>query len=130
MGLIGEVKLVRGSIAWTNPLRLRTTILRKPAAQPREEAPSASLPAEFDEDGRRWVHRFTRTAPERYAVDRERIFDYVKKHRLPSESTRQIRRDLRNSVDFFTDVREIQTHSEVVPLADDIGANQVLPELR
>lgn len=117
MRLFGDVKVLRGSIAWTNPLRLKVTVLQQPV--PRVEQPAttpASLPTEYDEDGRLWVFRYAHSAPQRYAVDRDRIFRYIKKHRLPSEGERQIRRDLRNAADFFTDVRELQTHTDIEPV--------------
>jgi hypothetical protein len=114
MRLFGDAKVLRGSVTWTNPLRLRVTVLPQPV--PAQEAPSAVQPVEYDEDGREWVFRYSRTAPQRYAVDRDRIFQYLKRHRLPSEGARQIRRDLRNTVDFYTGVRDIQTHSDVEQL--------------
>lgn len=119
MRLFGDAKVLHGSIAWTNPLRLKIAVLPRPVkpAQPAEAtAPPAA--AEFDEDGRTWVFRFARTQPQRYAVDRDRLFDYMKKHRLPREGHRQIRRDTRNRADFYTDVRELQTHFEVESLDD------------
>lgn len=91
---------------------------------------SISLPAEagtpeYDEDGRLYVWRFPRTAPERRAIDRDRIFEFVKKRRrtieefprwqplLPTEDTRRYLRDLRNSAHFYEDVRDLQTHTEI-----------------
>lgn len=119
MRLFGDTKVLRGSIAWTNPLRLKVTVL-PPAVPVQVEKPDAQaaplplpVPIEYDEDGRQWVFRFARTAPQRYVVDRDRLFEYMKKHRLPNETARQIRRDLRNSADFITDVRDLQTHYDV-----------------
>lgn len=115
MRLFVDSKTLRGSIAWTSPLRLKIAVFPQPEP-PAAEAPAAVSPAEYDEDGRLWVFRFPRTAPQRYAIDRERIFEYRKKHKLPGEGVRQIRRDLRNTADFFTGVRDIQTHADVRPL--------------
>jgi len=117
MRLFGDAKVLHGSITWTKPLRLKITVLPQPARKSEEALAPTTLHKEFDEDGRQWVFRFARTTPQRYAVDRDRIFDYMRKHRLPSEGVRQIRRDLRNAANFFTDVRDIQTHNDVEPLS-------------
>jgi len=118
MRLFGDAKVLQGSVAWTNPLRLKVAVLPQPV--PEQAAPAAPVigPVERDEDGRTWVFRFPRVQPQHYAVDRDRLFEYMKKHRLPREGHRKIRRDLRNVADFFTDVRELQTHFEVEPLDD------------
>jgi hypothetical protein len=117
MRLFGDAKVLQGSVAWTNPLRLKIAVLPQPVepAQP-PAAATPAVPTEFDEDGRAWVFRFARVEPQRYAVDRDRLFEYMKKHRLPREGHRKIRRDMRNRADFFTDVRELQTHFEAEPL--------------
>lgn len=112
MRLFVAQKTFRGSIAWTSPLRLKIAVF-PPPEMPAAEPHAGAAPAEYDEDGRLWVFRFPRTAPQRYAIDRERIFEYRKKHRLPGEGERQIRRDMRNAADFYTGVREIQTHADV-----------------
>jgi hypothetical protein len=56
-------------------------------------------------------------------MDRNRLFEYLRRRRptvdghaiplLPDMRTRAFRRDLKNRADFFTDVRELQTHPEV-----------------
>ncbi len=112
MRIFDDAKVLKGSISWTNPLRLKVTVLPTPAEPVVVPAP-ASAPTEYDEEGRQWVFRFSRTAPQHYAIDRDRLFEYLKKHRLPNESARQIRRDLRNAADFITDVRDLQTHYDV-----------------
>lgn len=112
MRLFVDSKALRGSVAWTAPLRLKIAVFPPPAPTVAEPT-TAAAPAEYDEDGRLWVFRFPRTAPQRYAIDRERIFEYRKRHKLPGEGVRQIRRDIRNAADFYTDVRDIQTHSDV-----------------
>jgi hypothetical protein len=119
MRLFGDAKVLQGSIDWTNPLRLKIAVLPQPA-EVAEEVPAAAppVPAEFDEDGRTWVFRFAKTTPQQYAIDRDRLFDYMKKHRLPKEGHRKIRRDVRNAANFFTDVRELQTHFDAEPLDD------------
>jgi hypothetical protein len=86
-----------------------------PAAAPPQSLPVAAAP-EFDEDGRLYVFRFARTAPQRYSFDWDRIFEYTKRKRLPDEGQRQIRRDLRNRADFFSDVRDIQTPHDVLEM--------------
>jgi hypothetical protein len=112
MKLFGNAKVVRGSIAWTNPLRLSITLVHRPSALA-ETAASGEPAAEYDEEGRRYVFRFARTAPQKCTIERDRIFDYLKRHRLPDESDRQLRRDLRNQADLFADIRELQTHPDI-----------------
>jgi hypothetical protein len=111
MKLFGDVSVLRGSVTWTRPFRLRYT----PAASPPQTLPVPTAP-EFDEDGRLYVFRFARTAPQHYAIDRERIFEYKKRKRLPNEGERQIRRDFRNRADFFADVRDLQTPHDVLDM--------------
>jgi hypothetical protein len=108
MKLFGDARVLRGSIAWTNPLRLSVTVVEPPDAPP-----ATAEPAEFDEDGRRYVFRYAAAAPKPCSIDRDRIFEYVKRRRLPSEAERSYRRDVRNAGDFFEDVRDIQTHYDV-----------------
>jgi hypothetical protein len=108
MKLFGDVNVLRGTVAWTAPWRLRLT----PPAPVPEAAAEAALP-EFDEDGRLYVFRYPRTAPQRYTIERDRLFEYMKRRRLPDAGQRQIRRDVRNCADFFSDVREIQTPYDV-----------------
>ncbi len=92
-------------------------------------APVASEPAsdqpEFDEDGRRYVFRFTRNAPQRYHIDRDRIFNYAKAHDLPSARARALRRDLKNAANFYEDIRDIQTHPDVVALESETTGSSV-----
>jgi hypothetical protein len=109
MKLFGEVNVLRGSVTWTKPFRIRLT----PAVVPPEPLAAPAAP-EFDEDGRLYVFRFARTAPQHYSIERDRIFEYLKRRRLPDAGQRQLRRDLRNRADFFADVREIQTASDVL----------------
>jgi hypothetical protein len=78
--------------------------------------PPAPVPAEYDEDGRLYVFRFARSAPTQCAIDRDRIFQYIKKHKLPDEADRALRRDLRNQIELYADLRELQTHRDVEPL--------------
>ena len=107
MRLFGSAKTVRGSVAWTNPFRIRVVM-------PEDSPPAAAPPAmECDEDGRQFVFRFARCAPRRHTIERDRIFEYLKRHRLPDETDRQIRRDLRNSADVYADLRDLQTHPDV-----------------
>ena len=107
MRLFGSAKTVRGSIAWTNPFRIRVVL-------PENSPPLAPPPAnEYDEDGRQFVFRFARTAPRRHTIERDRIFEYLKQHKLPDEIDRQIRRDIRNSADLYSDLRDLQTHPDV-----------------
>lgn len=81
-----------------------------------DEAPVQSDTPQYDEDGRRYVFRYTTTQPRTYTIDRERIFDYLATHDVPGARARRIRRDLRNMANFYEDVREIQTHADVEPL--------------
>jgi hypothetical protein len=90
----GTANVTRGSIAWSNPLRLRIRLLVRKEAQ--TDAPAQQ----------------TASA---YVVDRDRIFEYLKTHRLPGERARQLRRDARNRVDFIADLRELQTPADVRP---------------
>ena len=116
MRLFGDPKVFRGSIAWTKPLRLKVAVFPRPgsvASQPAVAAAAPAAPAEYDEDGRLWVFRFAQSAPATYRVDRDRIFTYMRRHRLPTEGVRQIRRDARNSMDLYSALRELQTHSDV-----------------
>ena len=118
MRLFGDPKVFRGSIAWTKPLRLKIAVLPRPSSSPLHAPPGAVTEpppqqAEYDEDGRLWVFRYACATPRTYQVDRSRIFAYMKRHRLPSESVRQIRRDQRNAIDLYSAVRELQTHAEI-----------------
>lgn len=111
MKLFGEVNVLRGSVAWVKPFQIRLT----PPAPVEAAAPAAA--PEFDEDGRLYVFRFARTKPQQYSIERDRIFEYLKRRRLPDAGQRQFRRDLRNRADFFADVRDIQTPAEPVEQA-------------
>lgn len=108
MKIFGEVNVLRGTVAWSRPLAVRLT-------PPVPELPAvASAPApEYDEDGRLYVFRYARTQPQRCTIERDRIFDYLRRGRLPDAGQRQFRRDARNRADFFADVRELQLDSEV-----------------
>ncbi len=108
MRLFGEVNVVRGSVAWTRPFRLRLT---RPAAVEMPPAPAA-VP-EYDEEGRLYVSRFARSLPQQYTIERDRIFDYMKRRKLPDAGQRQIRRDLRNSGDLYADVRDLEFHPDI-----------------
>ena len=92
-------------------------------------APTASEPTseqpEFDEDGRRYVFKYAQLPPPRYHIDRDRLFAYARTHQLPGARTRMIRRDLRNAANFYEDVREIQTHPDVVVMESENLANPV-----
>lgn len=90
MRIFGEVSVLRGSAAWIRPR----------APEPTTPPAAAVLP-EFDEDGRLYVFRYPTAAPLAYRIDRDRIFDYMKRRRLPDEGQRQIRRDDRNRADFW-----------------------------
>lgn len=116
MRLFGDPKVFRGSIAWTKPLRLKVTVFPRPRGVALEAPVVGAAPpaqAEYDEDGRLWVFRYAQSAPTTYRVDRNRIFTYMRRHRLPTEGVRQIRRDARNSIDVYSTLRELQTHSDV-----------------
>ncbi len=108
MNIFGEVNVLRGSVAWTRPFRLRLI----PRTPPPPEVEPAAVP-EYDEDGRLYAFRYARTSPEEYTIERDRIFDYLKRRRLPTAAQRRIRRDARNRADFIADVRDIQTDYEV-----------------
>lgn len=81
-----------------------------------EETVASPEAPQYDEDGRKYVFRFAAPAPQTYTIDRERIFDYLATHDVPGARARRIRRDQRNAANFYEDVREIQTHSDVEPL--------------
>ena len=109
MRLFGEVNVVRGSVAWARPFRLRLT---PPSAPPQMPPASAAVP-EYDEEGRLYVSRFARSLPQQYTIERDRIFEYMKRRRLPDAGQRQIRRDLRNSGDLYADVRDLEFHPDI-----------------
>jgi hypothetical protein len=110
MKLFGDSNIIHDSVKWIAPLRLRVTI-REPVRGEIGEA--RQEPAEFDENGRRYVFRYRPAEHQTYTIDRERIFEYVKQRRLPGPAARAYARDIRNSVNFFEDVRDLQTHSDV-----------------
>ena len=124
MRLFGDARVTRGSIAWTNPLRLRVTVFPKPQIEEvgRIVEPAATAPAEYDEDGRLYVFRFARSTPKQCAIDRDRLFHYIKKHRLPDEADRALRRDLRNQVELYADLRDLETHPDIEPLTNEVVA--------
>ncbi|HET9095624.1 MAG TPA: hypothetical protein VFN37_03095 [Candidatus Baltobacteraceae bacterium] len=96
MKLFGEVNVLRGSVAWTRPFRLH--VARENPPQP---APVPAALPEFDEDGRLYVFRYPAAAPQHYEIKRDRIFEYMRRRRLPDEGQRQIRRDECNRADFW-----------------------------
>lgn len=110
MRIFGEVNVLRGSVAWTRPFRLRVQRPEVPVVAP--AAPAAA--PEFDEEGRLYVFRFAKSAPQRCSIERDRLFEYMRRRRLPDEGQRQIRRDVRNRADFFADVRELQTPNDLL----------------
>jgi|GEM_PF-2101644 len=124
MRLFGAQDTLWGPWIRTAQLPLRVTVV--------DEAPE--LPKQYDEQGREIVFRFTSHPQRVYVVDRDRIFDFIKRRRkavsrrwtssglrliettqplLPDASVRRYVRGLKNAVDFFADVRELQTHPEV-----------------
>lgn len=108
--------MLGGSAAWTHPLRLRLKIFDhapQPISPPSLPQPAAAEPVEYDEDGRLYVFRYRTAAPAAYTIERDRLFAYVKRRRLPTEADRSFRRDVKNSANFFEDVRELQTHSDI-----------------
>lgn len=109
MKIFGEVNVLKGSVTWSRPFRIRVSA---PAQEAPPGAPPAAVP-EFDEEGRIYVFRYAKCAPQAYHIERDRIFEYMKRRRLPDEGQRQFRRDFRNRADFFADVRDIQTPSEL-----------------
>lgn len=112
MRVFGNAKVIRGTINWTNPFRLRVLMPSEPQTAP--AVPASVTPAvEYDEDGREYVFRYSREMPAPPAIVRERLFDYVKRHGVPGEIERQIRRDMRNRADLFSDIRELQTHPDI-----------------
>jgi hypothetical protein len=117
MRRLENVNVLRGSIAWTNRLRLKIAVF--PDAEPQAAPiapPAQEARVERDEDGRVWAFRYPRAQAQGYSIDRDRIFDYLERRRLPGATARQIRRDARNRVDFISDVRDIQTPPDVEPL--------------
>lgn len=111
MKIFGEVNVLRGSIAWTRPFHVRLTHPEPILAAPPTAAPAVP---EYDEEGRLYVFRFAWSAPTAYRIERDRLFEYMKRRRLPDEGQRQIRRDVRNRADFFSDVRELQTPNDLL----------------
>lgn len=108
-------------------LRIRTfergSVATESIASPIPVAREPLAPAEFDEDGRLYVFRFAPRQPERMVIDRDRIFSYIRRRRttvdgrsvslLPDMRVRSFLRDTRNRADFYTAVRELQTHPDV-----------------
>lgn len=111
MRLFGD-SIFSGTIAWrTFRLKPRLAAVHRPAL------PAAvAEPVEFDEEGRRYVFRFRTAAPPAYTVDRNRLFEYMRSKRLPTSADRACRRDVRNAVNFFEDVRDLQTHGDIESL--------------
>lgn len=81
-----------------------------------EDTPGQPDTPQYDEDGRQYVFRYPAAIPQTYTIDRDRIFDYLATHDVPGARARRIRRDLRNTANFYEDIREIQTHADVEPL--------------
>jgi hypothetical protein len=83
----------------------------------------AERPKQFDEQGRELVFSFPPAQAHVYIVDRDRIFEYLKKRRklasgrsqplLPDANVRRYVRAQRNAADFFADVRDLQTHADI-----------------
>ncbi|MGZ3503555.1 MAG: hypothetical protein ACXWNZ_07345 [Vulcanimicrobiaceae bacterium] len=135
MKLFGERASLLSSWLRTRPLPLRVTIIGEPAETASTAPACGSIePIHYDEAGREYVFRFAPRKPETYVVDRDRIFAFVKKRRkvlvgrstdagfrmiettaplLPDARLRAYLRDRKNTVDFFQDVRDLQTHPEV-----------------
>jgi hypothetical protein len=127
--------LIVGSIARSTIATAKTT----PPSVAVNSLPESPVP-EYDEAGRLYVSRFKPAAPQRPIINRDRIFEYTRKRRrtvddpprwlpfLPTEDTRRYLRDVRNSANFFEDVRELQTHADirVVPAFTEVPA----PRLR
>jgi hypothetical protein len=97
------------TIFWTRRTRVIYGVIEK-SSDCATEAP------EFDDEGRRYVFRYASAPRQRYHVDRDRIFDYLATHELPGIRARSIRRDTRNAANFFEDVRELQTHPDIVEI--------------
>lgn len=128
MSLFASVQAIRGTIS------LRTPAAATPA--PQSTPPPLALapePIEYDEEGRRYAFRFPRRQPQPVVIDRDRLFEYVRRRRpaadgrqplplLPDANVRRYVRDVRNRADFYTSVRELQTHPDVI--AFDKVANE------
>lgn len=102
--------VIGGTIAWRIPFRLEPGRAAVTRSGP---PPDVAEPIEFDEEGRRFVFRYRAASPPAYTVDRDRLFDYMRSKRLPTEADRSFRRDVRNQANFFEDVRDLQTHGDV-----------------
>jgi hypothetical protein len=87
-----------------------------------ERAPER--PKRYDEQGRELVFSFPPPQPRAYIVNRDRIFDFVKRRRnvvvgrpqplLPDANVRRYLRARKNAAaDFYGDVRDIQTHPDI-----------------
>jgi hypothetical protein len=120
MSLFASVQAIRGTIRFR--IFAPVTPAREAMPQPQSPVPE---PIEYDEDGRRYAFRFSHRQPQRAVIDRDRLFDYVRRSRptadgrrplplLPDAHARRYVRDLRNRADFYTSVRELQTHPDVV----------------
>lgn len=120
MSLFANVQAIRGTIS------LRTPAAATPALEPTKPPVAlAPEPIEYDEDGRRYAFRFPRLQPQPVVIDRDRLFEYVRRRRpaadgrrplplLPDSDVRRYLRDQRNRADFFTSIRELQTHPDVI----------------
>jgi hypothetical protein len=119
MSIFASVQAIRGTISF------RTPTAPTPALEPTPTSLApVPEPIEYDEDGRRYAFRFPRRQPQPVVIDRDRLFDYVRRRRpaadgqgslplLPDMDVRRYVRDLRNRADFYTSVRELQTHPDV-----------------
>lgn len=132
------LSLVETALQLWNELAPYVTPIRVSELEPLPPPVVEALPepATYDEDGRRYAFRFAPAKPAAYAVDRERLFEFVKRRRrvmafgsigdgaihyktqrlLPDASERAYLRALKHAVDFFEDVRDLQTHADVETL--------------
>lgn len=120
MSLFANVQAIRGTITFRTPAAATPAL--EPTQPPLTLAPE---PVEFDEDGRRYAFRFPHRQPQPVVIDRDRLFEYVRRRRLaadgreplpllPDADVRRYVRDVRNRADFYTSVRELQTHPDVI----------------
>lgn len=109
MSLFASVQAIRGTILFRTPAAATPAL--EPTQPPVTPAPE---PIEYDEEGRRYVFRFARRQPQPVVIDRDRLFEYVRRRLLPDADVRRYVRDLRNRADVYTSVRELQTHPDVI----------------
>ena len=122
MSIFANVQAIRGTILFRTPAA--PTPALKPTQPPLALSPE---PIEYDEDGRRYAFRFPPRQPQPVVIDRDRLFEYVRRRRtaadgrrslplLPDADVRRYVRDQRNRADFYTSVRDLQTHPDVIAL--------------